>query len=140
MTSIVHVIVESSNIKSIGYDGESRTLEVAFLNGGVYRYADVPATSYAALMAAESKGSHFAAHIRPHYRATKVEGASAIPSAEELARALHEAGREAVEKGAVINKVPGQPFFEWDEITEQAREGRRIQARYLLERYTIIRG
>lgn len=57
--------------------------------------------------------------------------------AERLARELHEAGREAVERGAVVNRVPGQPFLGWDEISEAAREGRRIQARYLLARFTI---
>lgn len=53
---------------------------------------------------------------------------------ESLARELHEAGRAAVEAGLVINKVPGQPFFTWDEITEGAKEGRRVQARFLIAR------
>lgn len=57
---------------------------------------------------------------------------------EEVAKELHEAGRAAVEAGLVINKVPGQPFFEWDQITEQAREGRRVQARYLLSRFVMV--
>jgi hypothetical protein len=60
---------------------------------------------------------------------------------EELAKELHEAGREAVEKGATvaatINKEKIFKFRGWDEIDELAREGRRIQARYLLERYKI---
>lgn len=56
---------------------------------------------------------------------------------EILASELHEAGRAAVEAGAVVNRVPGQPFLEWHQITEQAREGRRIQARYLLRRFTM---
>ena len=30
-------------------------------------------------------------------------------------------------------------FLEWNEITEPAREGRRIQARWLLERYRITK-
>ncbi len=55
---------------------------------------------------------------------------------ERLAKHLHEAGREAVEKGAVVNKTPGR-FLEWYEITEEAREGRRIQARYLFEHFDI---
>ncbi|MDR3166022.1 MAG: hypothetical protein LBU13_10645 [Synergistaceae bacterium] len=55
---------------------------------------------------------------------------------ETLAEELHEAGRAAVEAGATVNPT-GSKFLEWDEITEQAREGRRIQARYLLERYEI---
>jgi hypothetical protein len=49
---------------------------------------------------------------------------------DELARHLHEAGRAAVLAGQVVNKVPG-PFLEWHQITDEAREGRRVQARYL---------
>ena len=56
---------------------------------------------------------------------------------EYLAKELHEAGRAAVLSGKVVNKNPNQPFLEWDEITEDAREGRRIQARYLLNRNDI---
>ena len=34
--------VRSSNIRSIGYDQKTQTLEVEFLKGGVYQYFDVP--------------------------------------------------------------------------------------------------
>jgi hypothetical protein len=51
---------------------------------------------------------------------------------ERLAKELHEAGRVAVEASAT-----GIKFLEWHEITDQAREECRIQARYLLERYEI---
>jgi hypothetical protein len=34
--------VTSSNIASIGYDEDSQTLEIEFLNGGLYQYFDVP--------------------------------------------------------------------------------------------------
>jgi hypothetical protein len=58
---------------------------------------------------------------------------------ESLARILHEAGREAVARALVLNKVPGgQAFVEWDQLPEHACEGRRIQARYLLERDLIV--
>ena len=53
-----------------------------------------------------------------------------------FARALHEAGREAVEKGATVNPTGGR-FLEWDEISDAAREGRRIQARDILKRYFV---
>lgn len=60
---------------------------------------------------------------------------------ENLAKILHEAGRKAVEQGNTVaaNKFgdPSRKFLEWDEISESAREGRRIQARYLLERFVI---
>lgn len=56
---------------------------------------------------------------------------------ETLAKLLHEAGREAVLALQVVNIVPGQGFQEWDALPERAREGRRSQARYLLERFDI---
>ena len=55
---------------------------------------------------------------------------------EELAQELHAAGREAVERGLLVNNA-GKPFLPWNEISEAAREGRRVQARYLLSRFTI---
>lgn len=56
---------------------------------------------------------------------------------EELAYDLHEAGREAVAKNAMVNPNTHSRFLEWDELEEYMREGRRIQARYLLSRYDI---
>ena len=60
---------------------------------------------------------------------------------EILAKELHEAGRAAVEAGNTVaaEKFGEQTrkFIEWDELTEVAREGRRIQARYLLGKFDI---
>lgn len=60
---------------------------------------------------------------------------------EELAQELHEAGREAVEKKMTVVASLGletpSKFLEWNEITEDAKEGRRIQARYLLNVFKI---
>ena len=60
---------------------------------------------------------------------------------ETLAKELHEAGREAVLKKCTVGHSmmdEDRPFLEWDEITEEAKEGRRIQARYFLKKYNII--
>lgn len=52
---------------------------------------------------------------------------------EKLARILHDSGREAVGKRMIYrNDVPVKPFAEWDELTDDAKEGRRMMARYLL--------
>lgn len=56
--------VKSSNISAIGHDPETKTLHVAFSNGTRYVYHDVDAEKHAALMKADSVGSHFHAHIR----------------------------------------------------------------------------
>jgi len=66
------VPVSSSNIADIGYDPSTMTLEVGFLNGGVYQYFDVPEAVYEEFMRAESKGRFLHAHIKGNYRYAKV--------------------------------------------------------------------
>ena len=60
---------------------------------------------------------------------------------EDLAQALHEAGREAVEQGqtvaATLHGEKAQKFLEWDDVPAHVRNGRRMQARWLLKYYTI---
>ena len=62
---------------------------------------------------------------------------------EMLARELHEAGRKAFDAGTTVaqehHKGKAFPFIEWDDLTEHAREGRRIQARHLLTKFDIKR-
>ena len=57
--------VDSSALRSVGYDAASRVLELEFSSGDVYRYRNVPPNVYSELMAAESHGTYFALHIRP---------------------------------------------------------------------------
>lgn len=65
--------VQSSNIQAIGYDENSATLEVEFLNGGVYQYFDVPKNVYDEFInATESHGKYLAQYIKGHYRFSKV--------------------------------------------------------------------
>ncbi len=64
--------VTSSNIASIGYDTDSQTLEIEFLNGGVYQYFDVPQNVHDELMGASSHGQYLAQNIKGHYRYSKV--------------------------------------------------------------------
>jgi hypothetical protein len=64
--------VSSSNIRSIGYEPDSMTLEVEFNSGAVYQYQGVPQSEFDALMGAGSKGAHFNAHIKNRYPTVKV--------------------------------------------------------------------
>lgn len=64
--------VRSSNVRSIGYDATSSTLEVEFNSGGVYQYSGVPEAVYAALMRASSKGSYLNGHIKDRYHCQHV--------------------------------------------------------------------
>ncbi|MBU7037634.1 MAG: KTSC domain-containing protein [Theionarchaea archaeon] len=65
--------VSSSNLRSVGYDSESRILEVEFQGGGIYQYFDVPESTYDALMSAPSHGSYFHRHVRNRYQYRKMQ-------------------------------------------------------------------
>lgn len=56
--------VSSSNLESVGYDATQRVLEVAFLNGSVYQYYNVPESVYRGLMLASSHGSYLDSHVK----------------------------------------------------------------------------
>lgn len=56
--------VESTIIRSVGYDADSGILEIEFTNAEIYQYSAVPATVYSELLAAESPGSYFNEIIR----------------------------------------------------------------------------
>jgi hypothetical protein len=58
----------STVIRRFDYHADSRELEVLFVTGRRYLYADVPPEAAAAFRAAFSKGSHFNRHIRDRYR------------------------------------------------------------------------
>lgn len=56
--------VSSSNLASVGYDPNTRMLEIEFHSGGIYQYSNVPAYVYSSLMSASSHGSYFDAHVK----------------------------------------------------------------------------
>jgi hypothetical protein len=66
------VPAQSSNVKEVGYDGKTMTLEIEFNDGGVYQYFDVPETVHAQLMSAASQGKFFSSQIKGVYRYAKV--------------------------------------------------------------------
>jgi len=65
--------VTSQQIKSIGYDPTTATLEVEFTNGAVYQYSAVPAHIHQELMEAESIGKYFNQHIKYGFRYERVD-------------------------------------------------------------------
>ena len=66
--------VESSMISAVGYDSDTRTLQVAFSSGKRYEYHNVPQETYEELMAAESKGSYMRSDIIDLYAYGQVRG------------------------------------------------------------------
>lgn len=63
--------VSSSNVASVGYDEETKTLEVEFHNGAVYQYHSVPKSEYQGLLHAASVGKYLHSHIRGVYPHSK---------------------------------------------------------------------
>jgi hypothetical protein len=64
--------VSSNNLRSVGYDLETQTLEISFKSGGIYQYYYVPENIYQSLMTAVSKGKYFAAYIKNKYRHRRI--------------------------------------------------------------------
>jgi hypothetical protein len=64
--------VRSSAIRTVGFDPQSRTLEVEFINGRAYRYFDVPEFLHRGFMVAPSKGAYFNTRIDARFRHEEV--------------------------------------------------------------------
>ena len=65
--------VDSTAILSAGYDPDTRTLEIQFQDGRVYRYLQVPPVVYRDLMAADSPGRYFDWYIKTTFACHPVE-------------------------------------------------------------------
>lgn len=59
--------VDSSLIRSVGYDPASSILRVELLAGAVYDYFDVPYSTFAEFLAADSKGGYFNDYVKDLY-------------------------------------------------------------------------
>lgn len=59
--------VESTTMRSVGYDVRGKILEIEFQSGEVYQYLDVPVAIYEQLQSAKSKGQYFNSEIRDDY-------------------------------------------------------------------------
>lgn len=73
------IIVESSNIASLGFQENLHILEVEFKGHGgkpnsVYAYEDVPTEIWQAFLGSPSKGKFFQETIRGKYKTTKISG------------------------------------------------------------------
>lgn len=66
-----HVSVNSSDLRSVGYDPNSQTLEIQFHNG-LYTYSNVPESVYNSLMSAGSHGKYFHQYIKGNYPYRKI--------------------------------------------------------------------
>lgn len=67
-----HTPIASSSIRSAGYDQQTMTLEVAFVNETIYQYIDVPEHIFHGLLSAPSAGAYLNSNIKGVYRYTKL--------------------------------------------------------------------
>jgi hypothetical protein len=65
--------VESTTMRSVGYDQTNQVLEVEFQSGTIYQYLGIPPAIYKDLLAAESKGRYFNSEIRDTYEFVRVD-------------------------------------------------------------------
>jgi hypothetical protein len=59
-------------LREVGYDAKTMTLELAFNDGNVYQYFDVPEAVHTELMSSPSLGKFFSTQIKGSYRYAKV--------------------------------------------------------------------
>lgn len=56
--------VQSTDIAAVGYDPVSFEMQIQFLTGSIYSYANVAPDDYATFLMAPSKGGWVAANLR----------------------------------------------------------------------------
>lgn len=64
--------VASSLVASVGYDENTETLEVEFLNSAIYQYYGVPRNVYEQFMSDTSKGTFLNVYIKNFYGYSRV--------------------------------------------------------------------
>lgn len=65
-------ITRSGMLKAIEYDEVKNDLTVTFNNGGSYVYHDVPKEMFDGILAAESAGKYYLAHIKDKFKFEKL--------------------------------------------------------------------
>jgi hypothetical protein len=64
--------VDSSMIRSIGYDFNTSTLEIEFNSGAVWQYFDFPESTWYEFENTDSHGKFFLREIKSQYTETQV--------------------------------------------------------------------
>ena len=64
--------VESSMIRSIGYDSQASVLEIEFNSGAIWNYLDFPESLWYEFEGAESKGQFFHREIKNKFSEQRI--------------------------------------------------------------------
>jgi hypothetical protein len=62
------VPVSSSAINAVGYDADTRQMNIEFKQGHTYTFCGVPESIFNGLLNAQSVGSYYDQHIRDRYQ------------------------------------------------------------------------
>jgi hypothetical protein len=65
-------IIESSMIRSIGYDADNSTLEIEFNSGAIWQYFDFPESIWYEFEGTDSQGKFFHREIKNQYSESQV--------------------------------------------------------------------
>ncbi len=57
--------LSSTNLRAIGYDPDTMTMQIQFNNGSLYSYANIEPQTYEDMMASGNPGEYFATIIKP---------------------------------------------------------------------------
>mgnify|MGYP000276784156 FL=1 len=66
------VEINSSNLKSAGFNTETETLTITFNNGSIYEYYEFPWDKFTKFRMSESQGKYFNENIGRSHKYTKV--------------------------------------------------------------------
>lgn len=64
--------IESSMIRSIGFDSASSTLEIEFNSGAIWQYYDFPESQWHEFENTDSQGKFFHSNIKNQYSESQV--------------------------------------------------------------------
>ncbi len=82
--------VKSSGIRWIRYDERARTLDVAYVNSGEYRYFDVEPEVHAWLSKVDSKGKFVNRLVREKYRYERLDVERTSSEEDDLEQLLRD--------------------------------------------------
>ena len=69
---IIHVTINSTNIKSASYNTETKVLTVHFNNGSIYEYQDFPWDLFTKFRASDSQGKFLNEKVKGKYTFNKL--------------------------------------------------------------------
>ena len=64
--------INSSNIRSVGYDARNRVLEIEFSNGGIHQYTGVSEEVHRRFVNSPSAGSYFHDNIEENFPGKRI--------------------------------------------------------------------